>query len=107
MQTAGKSFNPAHLLPAAVQDGRPSFIHYTGSLTTPPCTEGIKWYVYTEPLYVNDEEVLDFIDFCGGGKPDFNARPIQQLSDREWSYYLDSCNCQLTYKGMKNGGGEA
>jgi len=35
-----------------------SFYSYSGSLTTPPCTEGVNWIVYKEPIVVSLEEVL-------------------------------------------------
>jgi carbonic anhydrase len=53
--------------------------HYTynGSLTTPPCTEGVKWLVFTEPINISEESVKTFLAVIGN-----NARPIQPLGNR-------------------------
>lgn len=55
--------------------------HYTfmGSLTTPPCTEGVKWNVYKTPLTVSKEQVKQFFDLYGHS----NNRPIQETNGRE------------------------
>jgi len=37
---------------AFTPDVRGSYFHYTGSLTTPPCTEGVHWYVVQAPVNV-------------------------------------------------------
>jgi carbonic anhydrase len=34
-----------------------SFFHYMGSLTTPPCTEGIQWYVMRTPIELPAEQI--------------------------------------------------
>jgi carbonic anhydrase len=34
-----------------------AFWRYTGSLTTPPCTEGIIWTVFKHPINVNDDQL--------------------------------------------------
>lgn len=31
---------------------------YDGPLTTPPCSEGVKWFVMTEPIQLNDRTVV-------------------------------------------------
>jgi carbonic anhydrase len=36
------------------------FWRYTGSLTTPPCTEGIIWSVFKQPIVVNDNQLQGF-----------------------------------------------
>ena len=63
---------PAHLLPASR-----AFYRYTGSLTTPPCSEIVTWTVYADPIEVSGTQVKAF----AGLFPN-NARPIQQLHRR-------------------------
>ena len=33
------------------------FVHYPGSLTTPPCSEGVDWFVFMQPIKVPDAQV--------------------------------------------------
>lgn len=51
---------------------------YTGSLTTPPCDEGVSWFVMAERLTVSTEQVGRYVELLG-----MNARPIQPLNDRQ------------------------
>ena len=50
---------------------------FNGSLTTPPCSEGVKWYVLMVPIQVSASQVSLFIDIIGE-----NARPVQPLNGR-------------------------
>ena len=43
-----KSFNPAELIPTD-----PTYFFYMGSLTEPPCTEDVKWYVMKTPMEIS------------------------------------------------------
>lgn len=61
-------FNPVEFLPRSR-----SHYRYVGSLTTPPCTEGVQWLVMTEPLTVSDEHMAQFAQ-----RIHFNARPVQR-----------------------------
>jgi carbonic anhydrase len=63
-----KPFNPARFLP----DTRTHY-RYIGSLTTPPCTEGVHWIVLTEPVTVSDEDIAQFAE-----RIHFNARFVQR-----------------------------
>lgn len=51
---------------------------YEGSLTTPPCTEGVKWTVLKDPVTVAPDEVATY----KGLFPKSN-RPTQPLNDRK------------------------
>jgi carbonic anhydrase len=51
---------------------------YEGSLTTPPCTEGVKWTVLKDPVRVAPDEVAAYKEMF----PKTN-RPTQPLNDRE------------------------
>ena len=50
---------------------------YEGSLTTPPCSEGVKWLVAVEPIELSAQQVRVFTDIIGQ-----NNRPVQELGDR-------------------------
>ncbi len=64
--------DPAALLPA---DRR--YYTYMGSLTTPPCTEGVLWMVMQQPV----PATVDQIGIFGRLYP-MNARPVQQAAGR-------------------------
>jgi carbonic anhydrase len=51
---------------------------YAGSLTTPPCTEGVVWTIFEEPIELSREQ-LDQL----ARAYDDNARPLQPMNDRE------------------------
>ena len=50
---------------------------YEGSLTTPPCTEGVKWFVLTHPIEVDAAQIGAFAALIHG-----NSRPVQPLNGR-------------------------
>jgi carbonic anhydrase len=50
---------------------------YMGSLTTPPCSEGVNWHVMRTPLKASARQIKAFIDIAGE-----NARPPQALNSR-------------------------
>lgn len=60
------------LLPAAR-----GYYTFSGSLTTPPCSEGVTWFVLKTPTEVSGGEVLSF-----ARKYPHNARPVQPLNGR-------------------------
>lgn len=48
------ALNPLHLLPARAGKAPPRYLHYRGSLTTPPCSEEVEWIVFEEGVRVTD-----------------------------------------------------
>jgi carbonic anhydrase len=54
------------------------FYAYGGSLTTPPCTEGVQWVVLKEPIELSKAQISRFMQAYGP-----IARPVQPLRDRE------------------------
>ncbi|MFH1417398.1 MAG: carbonic anhydrase family protein [Planctomycetota bacterium] len=50
---------------------------YDGSLTTPPCTEDVKWFIMKEPVEVSREQIDRFVELIG-----HNARPVCPLNGR-------------------------
>jgi len=70
----GIQVNAADLLPATTA----AYYTFTGSLTTPPCTEGVTWFVLKTPASVSNSEVARFAQLYP-----MNARPTQPLNGRE------------------------
>jgi carbonic anhydrase len=58
------------------------FYHYVGSLTTPPCSEGVQWYVRKTFTSLSKEQIAEFTAVY-----DHNNRPVQARNDR--ALYLD------------------
>lgn len=54
------------------------YYRFSGSLTTPPCSEGVRWIVLKTPVEASKEELKAFSDVMGD-----NNRPIQPVNARE------------------------
>ncbi len=54
-----------------------SYYTYMGSLTTPPCSEGVQWIVMRQPVSVSTEQIELFSRLYP-----MNARPTQQVAGR-------------------------
>lgn len=65
--------NAASLLP-----GKLDYYRFNGSLTTPPCSEGVYWLVLKQPLTASPEQVGAFSALMGGP----NNRPLQPVNAR-------------------------
>jgi carbonic anhydrase len=61
-----------HLLP---EDRR--YYTYMGSLTTPPCSEGVLWMVMKQPVQLSSDQINIFAKLYP-----MNARPVQSASGR-------------------------
>ncbi len=68
----GVSTTPADLLPL-----NHDYYAYDGSFTTPPCTEGVKWYVLTDPVELSSRQIEQFRAIY-----DSNNRPLQIANGR-------------------------
>jgi carbonic anhydrase len=51
---------------------------YSGSLTTPPFTEGVQWVVLAEPIEMSSEQIQAFMTLF----PEGNSREVQPLNER-------------------------
>ena len=73
---------PINFADAIFPETRSGVFHYQGSLTTPPCSEGVQWYIRQEPTEMSAEQIAEFQNIYMG-----NNRPVQPLGDRK--LYLD------------------
>ena len=58
-----------------------SFYRYEGSLTTPPCSEGVTWIVMSTPMHVSKKTIAKFHKILGN-----NNRPVHPLNGRHITY---------------------
>jgi carbonic anhydrase len=73
VKDTGVTINAADFLPAVQTTFR-----YTGSLTTPPCTEGVHWLVMTVPVELSAAQLNSLATLF----EHHNNRPVQELNDR-------------------------
>ncbi|XP_075039434.1 receptor-type tyrosine-protein phosphatase gamma isoform X2 [Mixophyes fleayi] len=76
-----------NLLPSSLS----SFYRYTGSLTTPPCSEIVEWVVFSRPVPISYQQLEAFYSIFTTEQQDHvksvdylrnNFRPKQRLNDR-------------------------
>lgn len=68
----GVKINPMDLLPADH-----SFYRFPGSLTTPVCNEGVKWFLLKTPIEMSEAQIAKYKDYYHD-----TARPLQPLNNR-------------------------
>ena len=56
-----------------------SYYRFSGSLTTPPCSEGVRWFVLKNYSRVSEQQVADFLNIMKHP----NNRPIQPINARK------------------------
>jgi carbonic anhydrase len=71
-ESSDVTLDATNLLPQA----RPYYT-FSGSLTTPPCSEGVTWFVLKNPVEASDSQIKIFAKIYEN-----NARPVQPLSGR-------------------------
>lgn len=54
------------------------YYRFNGSLTTPPCSEGVRWVVFKEIQQASNEQIESFMELMGHP----NNRPIQPIGAR-------------------------
>ena len=67
-----ETVDPSAMLPESGATYR-----YPGSLTTPPCSQGVKWNVMAEPVELSAEQIDALLSVIGPSN-----RPLQPLGDR-------------------------
>ncbi|MDR6224406.1 carbonic anhydrase [Desmospora profundinema] len=66
-------WNVDTLLPKDIRTYR-----YSGSLTTPPCSEGVQWLLIKQPIELSEEQIQAFQRIFP-----MNSRPVQPLYNRD------------------------
>jgi carbonic anhydrase len=76
-ETPVKTYAEVEIDPADLLPPERAFTWYLGSLTTPPCTEGVNWHVMAQPITASADQIARLERAMG-----MNARPVQQVLGR-------------------------
>lgn len=77
-QAGIKHYLPAHHNVSHLMPDNRDYYSYTGSLTMPPCTEGVRWLILKTPVRL----LKDHIDQFKAVVEQPDNRPVQPLNDR-------------------------
>jgi carbonic anhydrase len=69
---------PESFMKSLLAGAKAGFFHYSGSLTTPPCTEGVSWMIKKAPTELSAAQIQRFRSIY-----DHNNRPTNPVNDRE------------------------
>jgi len=72
----------AHVNVDELLPGNRATYRYSGSLTTPPCSEGVRWLFLTTPIELSSDQIESFVDVIAESCCSFNNRPVQPLNGR-------------------------
>ncbi|XP_008802055.2 alpha carbonic anhydrase 7-like [Phoenix dactylifera] len=72
--------------PRDVKKGSRKYYRYMGSLTTPPCTEGVVWTIIRKVRTVAKQQV-NLLREAVHDHAEKNARPLQLINDRSLGLY--------------------
>ncbi len=77
-KTASEKLTPLSMNVADILPAHTHHYMYKGSLTTPPCTEGVEWILLKESVRISADQRKQFADIIGA-----NARPVQPIHERD------------------------
>lgn len=72
------SIEPFELIPKNT-----SYFAFDGSLTTPPCSQGVRWIVMKNPITASAEQIKKLKAAVG----EANARPVQPMNKRKIEFF--------------------
>ncbi|MEK7253172.1 MAG: carbonic anhydrase family protein [Bacteroidota bacterium] len=75
--TSTDHYNATSLLPDSWNKWGKHFWYYDGSLTTPPCSEIVNWFVMEDKIEASHEQLEELAEILHG-----NYRPVQPLNTR-------------------------
>jgi carbonic anhydrase len=99
--------NPLQLFPEAVLESshhlkHQNYYYYEGSLTTPPCTEGVSWIIFIDSIYASQDQINSLQRWEG-----INNRPVQVYNGTVYKPHYsiltpgtDSKEEDIRYMGM-------
>jgi carbonic anhydrase len=74
----GKQNLPSGVSAEGILPANRDYYRFNGSLTTPPCTEGVWWLVMKAPVTISKDQIRKFVQVMKHP----NNRPIQATNER-------------------------
>lgn len=68
----------SEISPLEVLPKKHDYYRFNGSLTTPPCSEGVRWLVMKQPITASKQQIDRFLQVMGH----HNNRPVQPVNAR-------------------------